>query len=167
MALHIERLDVLRPSGADRRAFDCGVESLNDWFANQAGQSLKKGDAVTFVLHDDGQILGYYCASAGSVERQELPATQAQGAPVVVPVMLIGRLAVTKHYQHRGYGQQLLAHAVRGALESSEALGIRSILVQALDGAVDFYLRNGFEPSPMSEFTFMLHLRDVRRSQRR
>jgi ribosomal protein S18 acetylase RimI-like enzyme len=73
--------------------------------------------------------------------------------------------AVSKLHQGRGCGKELLRHAISGAIASAENLGMRSMLVHALDeNAASFYRSHGFEPSPTSEFTLLLHLHDARRT---
>lgn len=152
-----------------RQAFDCGEQSLNDWLVRQAGQSMKRGDAVTTLLLDDDAnpggdavIAGYYCLSAGEVGRGDVPAHLAKGAPTQIPVVRMGRLAVDRRYRERGerLGAELLRHAMRAAAESD--VGGRLLAVDALhDQALEFYLHMGFLRSPIHPLQAVFDLRRV------
>ena len=51
----------------------------------------------------------------------------------VMPATLIGRLAVDRHYQGRGYGEFLLVDALRRALISTLQIGSVAVVVDAKD----------------------------------
>ena len=139
-----------RKADHDRTAFDCGVPSLNDWLKRKATQWEKKGYARTLVLLKDGEraVRGYYAISPHSILYEALTDDQRRGLPSVdVPVLLIGRLAVDRTLHGRGFGRDLLMHALRRVDRLSLAAGIRAIEVDAIDdAAVRFYRQYGFEP---------------------
>ena len=56
----------------DLRSFDCGKVPLNDWLQNQASKSEGK-TARTYVTCEGSRVVGYYCISAGSIERTGIP----------------------------------------------------------------------------------------------
>ena len=65
--------------------------------------------------------------------------------PEPVPVILLGQLAVDTSCQGRGLGSDLLVDAARRALSAADVIGVRAIVVQALDErAKAFYERFGF-----------------------
>ena len=64
--------------------------------------------AAPFVLVlPDGAIGGYYTLSATGVKLAEFPADITRKLPryPLVPATLLGRLAVDRNYQGRGYGR--------------------------------------------------------------
>ena len=72
--------------------------------------------------------------------------------PEPVPVILLGQLAVDRHYQGMGLGIDLLIDAGKRALVASEVIGARALIVQALDErAKTFYERSGFSQFSDSE----------------
>ncbi|WP_423296948.1 GNAT family N-acetyltransferase [Mycobacterium avium] len=78
---------------------------------------------------------------------------------------LLGRLAVDANHQGRGLAAALLKHFILKSLEVAELTGVRLLLVHANnDTARRFYLRYGFEPSPVDDLTLMLLVKDVRPS---
>jgi GNAT superfamily N-acetyltransferase len=125
---------------------------------------METRDAVTYLLHEGRRILGYYCVSAGSVARTSVTARVGKRRPPApIPVVLLGRFAIHADHQGRLLGAQLLRHAVLRAVAAGETIGARALLANALNPrARDFYLKWGFEPSPVDDLLVMLHLDDVR-----
>ena len=84
--------------------------------------------------------------------------------PDPVPVVLLGRLAVRRDFQGRGLGSDLLRDALARTLAISAAVGVRALLVHAIDdAAADFYRRYGFEPSAIHPGTLMLPIETISR----
>jgi predicted N-acetyltransferase YhbS len=80
-----------------------------------------------------------------------------------IPVCLIARLAVDQSWQGRGLGSGLLRDALRRTLSAAEQIGIRAILVGAIDDrAAAFYHRYGFGPATTDGLTLMVPLSAVR-----
>ena len=132
-----------------RDAFDCGIESLNEFLKRYALQNLKKNISVTTVAVTEGdrkKILGYYSVSMAQVNFEELPEELARGIPrYPVPALRIGRLAVDRSAQGMGLGSELLRHALVRALNLSREVGTCVVLVDAIDEkAKQFYERFGF-----------------------
>lgn len=143
--------------------FDCGKPPLNDWLRNLARRS-EGYSARTYVVCEGRNVVGYYCISAGSIERAALPSKiKKHGLPNPIPVAIIGRLARDLSYRGRGLGVDLLADAVKRIACASEIIGVRAIIVHALDDdVVVFYQGNGFLPSALGERTFCLPVETVR-----
>lgn len=72
-------------------------------------------------------------------------------------------LAVDQPQQGKGLGATLLQDALLRAEQAAETVGVRAVLVQAIDAAArSFYLRFGFSPSPVDEMRRMLLMKDLR-----
>ncbi len=106
--------------------------------------------AAPFVLVlSDGTIAGYYTLSSTSVQLRELPAETVRKLPryPLVPATLLGRLAVDRRQQGKGYGRFLLADALYRAVRSE--IASFAVIVDAKDdNARGFYTREGFLPLP-------------------
>jgi predicted N-acetyltransferase YhbS len=138
--------------------FDCGDESLNRWLANRAWRNQVGGASRAYVaapLGDPLAVAGFYALAAGEVRRVGLPGHVRRNMPEPVPVVVLGRLAVDLRYQGAGLGSALLGDAVRRAARAAGVIGIRAMVVQALDGAEDFYARLGFAESPPGSGRFV------------
>lgn len=143
------RVEALGPH-YDRSGFASGVEPLDKYFWTQAGQDARKNIAAPFVLVlPDGTIAGYYTLSSTSVQLGELPEQTARKMPryPLVPATLLGRLAVDRRQQGKGYGRFLLADALYRAARSD--IASFAVIVDAKDdGASRFYERESFLPFP-------------------
>ena len=129
-----------------REGFDCGDAALNDFLLRQAGQQQRRGFGKTYVaLADDGvSVIGFVTVSAGQVATSAL-SSQAKLPRYPAPVLRIGRLAVDARHQGEGVGQDLLAFALRLAVEFSQRVGLYAVVVDAKhDQAKAFYVKLGF-----------------------
>jgi GNAT superfamily N-acetyltransferase len=148
--------------------FDCGVESLNVWLVEHARGAVASGSARVFVTVDREQarVCGYYALAAAAITHQQATERARKGQPRhPFPAVLLARLAVDASVQSRGIGAWILQDAMRRALSASEAVGMRVLLVHALDDAARrFYERWGFEPSPTDPFNLQMLFKDIRRS---
>lgn len=129
-----------------REGFDCGDAALNDFLLRQAGQQQRRGFGKTYVaLADDGvSVIGFVTVSAGQVATSAL-SSQAKLPRYPAPVLRIGRLAVDGRHQGKGVGQDLLAFALRLAVEFSQRVGLYAVVVDAKhDKAKAFYVKLGF-----------------------
>ena len=76
---------------------------------------------------------------------------------------MLGRLAVKRAQQGKGLGITLLQDALLRAEQAADTVGVRAVLVQAIDtSARSFYLRFGFSPSHVDEMRLMLPMKDLR-----
>lgn len=124
----------------DVAAFDCGDPILDDWLKHRALKNESRFSR-TYVVCDEGRVVGYYCIAAGAVERGAAPGKVRRNAPASIPVSVIGRLAVRRTHQGRGLGADLLGDALRRIAVASQSIGIAAVLVQAKDDAARrFYL---------------------------
>ena len=149
----------------DRNAFDCGVESLNQYLKRYALQNQRRDAARTYViLSDEGRIAGFYTLVFGSVAVGETTADVASGlGKYPVPIMLVARLAVDVREKGKGYGTALLRDALLRTMRASEIAGLRAVLVHAKDDAAkEFYERFGFKPSPHNDYHLFLNMSDLR-----
>jgi len=145
----------------DLSQFDCGVETLNDWLRRQALRSEGRS-ARTYVVKDRRRVAGYYCLATGAVARSNVPRGIRRGLPDSVPVMVLGRLAVDTQYQHGGVGSGLLKDALLRTLQVSAQVGVRAVLVHAVDeNAKAFYAAYGFVEFPSGTRTLVLALESI------
>ena len=79
-----------------------------------------------------------------------------------MPVVLLARLAVDRTVRGRGLGGWLLRDAMLRTLAAADSIGVRALLVQAIDDeARRFYIQHGFEPSPTDRLHLMIALKDI------
>ncbi|HKU00816.1 MAG TPA: GNAT family N-acetyltransferase [Paraburkholderia sp.] len=134
----------------DRNPFDCGVESLNTWLKQMAGQNDRKRLTRTYVMVASAapqKVIGYYSLTAISAATEGLPSKKR--LPEKVSAVLLARLALDndKQYRGQGLGESLLMHALHTAFQASNLIGVHCIIVDALNEEVaKFYVKYGFVP---------------------
>jgi len=124
--------------------------------------------ARTFVVAVGPRVIGYYCLATGAVMRKDLPSAKLrQNLPEQVPVVVIGRLAVDKRFQSRGFGAGLLRDAILRVISAAEEIGVRAVIVHAIDDpARDFYLKYGFLQSEWNDRTLFLPIETAKEALR-
>jgi GNAT superfamily N-acetyltransferase len=129
----------------DRKDFDCGEPSLNQYLQQQARQSAAKHISRTFVAVEDEKtpaILGYHTTLVTILEVTQVPTKISKSR---IPALLLARLAVDQRFQGQGIGEFLLLDVLRRAVVISEQTGLHAVVLDALtDRAKDFYIRYGF-----------------------
>ncbi|WP_207005328.1 GNAT family N-acetyltransferase [Trinickia mobilis] len=145
--------------------FDCGKASLNDWLLRHARQAQASGSARTYVIAEDQRLVGYYSLTVGQIDTLEAPDRVRKGMGAYpIPVVVLARLAVDTQVHGHGVGVGMLQDAIRRTAAIAEQAGVRALLTHPLDeDAARFYLRFGFEASPVQEQQLLLLLKDARR----
>jgi GNAT superfamily N-acetyltransferase len=163
------RISAPVPLGAehDLDAFDCGVPALDEWLKQRARKNEVAGASRTYVVCVQNTVIGYYCLAAGAIAHPEAPKALRRNMPDPIPVMVLGRLAIDRHYQNRGIGRALLRDAVLHALEAAEIAGVKALLVHAIsEEAKRFYFSRGFVESPVQPMTLSLTMEKARKAIR-
>jgi GNAT superfamily N-acetyltransferase len=164
----VQRFTDPEPLGRGGRLddFDCGESSLNAWLARHARVAASAGSARTFVTVDTEQdrVVGYHALTAAQVEHTGVTERVRRGMPrYPIPVILLARLAVDRSVQGRGLGAWLLADAMRRSVGAAERVGIRALVVHAIDKqASAFYERHGLTAAPSDPQHLMILIKDIR-----
>lgn len=142
-----------------KNGFDCGKRPLNDYLAKIAKQDVEKGVAVCYVLEgEEERVVGYFTLSSGSIPKEEIPEKESKRLPRYsdIPFAVIGRLAVDRKYQGKGYGDYLIVEAFAEILKVAEMLGIAGVFVDPIDdSAIKFYGKFGFVKLNSSDRMFI------------
>ncbi|MGH7103011.1 MAG: GNAT family N-acetyltransferase [Acetobacteraceae bacterium] len=151
-------------SSHDRSGFESGVEPLDRYFRTQASRDARRNIAAPFILVlPGGTIAGYYTLSSTSVQLAELPAQTVRKLPryPLIPATLLGRLAVDRRQQGKGYGRFLMADALHRA--ARREIASFAVIVDAKDeNARRFYERESFLPLPDQPMKLFRPMADIR-----
>lgn len=146
--------------------FDCGVESLNTWLAQQAHRAQQAGTARTFVWateQDPETVWAYYSLAPTELTRESLPRSLSSGYSTV-PGYLLARLAVHTNLRGLGDGSEILVDALTRAARAADAGGGRLVVVDALnDAAASFYRHHDFTPIKGNPQRLVLKMTNVRK----
>ncbi|MBB5465951.1 putative GNAT family N-acyltransferase [Paraburkholderia sp. CI2] len=144
----------------DVASFSCGRLELGDWLKRRALINHNSGTSRVFVTTDDsGRVYGYYALAAGAVAHVDATGNVRRNMPDPIPVVVLGRLARDVNTKGIQLGAALLKDALNRASSIAKDLGVRAMLVHAIDAhAAAFYESYGFTPSPIHPLTLMLRL---------
>lgn len=155
----------LKP-GHEVNTFDCGRAEITNWLKQWGKRAADADTARTFVVcRGTKRVVGYYCLSVGAVAHmidestgKRLPRTLRQNSTDPVPVIVLGRLGIDVTEQRQGLGSALVAEAMKRAAQASKIVGVRAMLVHALDdGLAEYYASLGFiRFNPTSKTLFIL-----------
>ena len=150
----------------DITQFDCGKPALNNYLLKYALDNTLNNSSKCYVATRGNKIVGYYCLSVCSVEKVSAPVRIGQGlGGYPVPLILITRLAVDLTEQNKGIGYSLLMNALLMSIQVSAKVGVRGIIVHAKDEqAKEFYLKYGFEPSPIDNLHLYMLIKDIKKT---
>lgn len=138
--------------------FCCSDPGLNEWLKKKALKNNSAGISRVYVIcaENTNQVIGYYCLSTGSIQRNIVPGAYRRNAPDTIPVVVLGRLAVDQAYSGKGLGVALLKDAIYRTENIALQVGVRALIVHALNEDVQkFYTRFAFEPSSVHPLTLL------------
>jgi len=145
--------------------FSSGRPALDDWLIQHALQAQQSGSARTFIVRNGEHVAGYFSLTVGQIDALEATERIRKGmGRHPIPVTILARLAVHLQDQKRGIGADMLLNAIQRTLLIAEQAGVRALLTHPIDtNATRFYLRFGFEPSPLRDGQLLLLLKDAKR----
>ncbi|WP_420959756.1 GNAT family N-acetyltransferase [Brucella sp. IR073] len=145
-------------------AFDCGKPALNTWLVNFARSNQTRGFTRVLVVHDRGEVVGYYGLAPTAIPSKAVPRAIRTGrAPDPIPCLLIGQLAVDRRYAGQGIGSGLVRDALRRCIAGADIVGGRAVVVRALDTEAEHYWRGwDFIPASDTPSILMRSIQDIR-----
>ncbi|WED23997.1 GNAT family N-acetyltransferase [Vibrio sp. JC009] len=158
---------LLDKSKHNRNRFNCGIEALNNYLKVMANQQAKKDNTRTFVLEDENDnsyIIGFYTLTMTPINLEALPDKLQKKHQSSTSGGLIARLAIDERYKGKGFGEWLLIDALRKLLTASDSVAFPVVIVDAKDGAKQFYERYGFQAFQSAENKLFITISDVRES---
>jgi GNAT superfamily N-acetyltransferase len=143
--------------------FSSGEDALDDWLRKRARANQASGASRTYVVSAGNAVIGYYALASGAITVASAPGRFRRNMPDPIPVAILARLAVDRHWQGKSIGRGLFRDAALRVAHAADVIGIRGIVVHAIsDQARNFYVALGFDPSPREPMTLMVTLADVR-----
>ncbi len=151
------------------KPIDCGVSDLNDFLFNDAKTHLKYLFLTTFLFENNEKTIAYYSLRNDLLRmdshvdkdfEQELDDIifdysflLEMKAMSMFPAAKIGRFAVDKEFQRRGYGTEILK-AIDTGFRNNNKTGCQFITVDALNNAntLHFYEKNGFSFVTLTDY---------------
>jgi GNAT superfamily N-acetyltransferase len=147
----------------DRKSFDCGDPSVNDFLQRYARQSQESGAAKTFLaidIADNKTILGFYSLAPGALAYADMPETIRRGlGRHDVPGFRLAHIATDLRWQGQGLGGQLLASAALRCLRAAAEVGGVVLIIDAKnERAARWYSNYGAVPLSRKPLTLVMSL---------
>lgn len=147
-------------------AFESGNHALDDWLKRRAlkheGRASRTYVVCKATGKDAGAVVAYYTLSAGAVRLEDSPRWAKRNMPNPLPVIILGRLAVDRTDVGKGLAKGMMKDAMQRALEASQTIGARALIVHAADDAlISFYTQFGFQAFPTGSRTLFLPIETI------
>ena len=136
------------------KPFESSNSDLNDFLLNDAKKYLYQRLAVTYIIENNTETIGYFCLSNDVVMRsladnagwkkikKTIPNSKMRSS---YPAVKIGRLAVSHKYENNGFGRLILQTVKKKFVAENQQTGCRFVTVDAKKDVVDFYTKNLFD----------------------
>jgi GNAT superfamily N-acetyltransferase len=142
-------------SDKEIKPFKCSDEDLNGFLFEDAKKYQSELMAVTYLIEDSvcNKTVAYYSLLADKISfnseektkwnklNRNIPNNKRRKS---YPALKIGRLAVNSEYAGNGIGSMIIQN-IKYAFTSVKRLGCRFLTVDALQSAIPFYKKCGFE----------------------
>lgn len=120
--------------GHDRKAFDCGDETVNQFLREKAMQDQDRDLSRTMVLVDPveatGRVVGYHTLILMQVRQEEIPDDRPR-ITRGIPVILLGQIGIDRRFQGRGLGDLMLIDVQSRVKEIAQKVGVRALMLDA------------------------------------
>lgn len=144
---------------AERSQFHCGDSDLDEFFLRDAANYERQLLGKTYCLVPRKNLSTIVCAftlSNSSIDTRNLPNSRRKKMMEHIPhekslssypATLIGRLAVSKDFQGKGVGSNLLDYIKLWIVDAENKTGCRFLTIDAYNNEVTgrFYEVNGFK----------------------
>ena len=138
--------------------FDCGDEDLNDFIKNEAHLYKEQLLAMPYIMTEKGKVdkvFAYFTLANDKIAVTDFPSNSQfnkfkrasfnkEKYLRSYPSVKIGRLAISRELQGKGFGSYLLS-SIKMYFIADNKTGCRFVTLDAYRGATDFYKRNGFD----------------------
>lgn len=166
-------IEPFHPTKHDRRAFSCGIPSVDNYFRMTAGKLARAENIRIYVMvTPSGELVGFYALNAHGVRYEELPERFARGRPShgYISAGFISMMGRDQRFRGNGYGRLLLADALKRLVQAADVIGTAVIMLDVLDcgdarrvaNRKGLYESFGFMPLPSNPLRLYLPIGTVR-----
>ncbi len=156
---------------SELKSFCCGNPDLNDFLFNDAKVYAKYLRYTTFLIESSNQIIAYYSLANDTIQvgafqdnddiyediQDVISSDDVHFRRYILkqrifPAVKIGRLAVSKNFQNKGYGTDILGLLVMSFIKNNKT-GCQFITVDAINRpqTTKFYEKNDFKYLTVSD----------------
>ncbi len=134
----------------DLTAFHCNKDDDSgcDEFIHkeeEAKQYQRERHGITYLFFQEETMIGYVTLAMSSISAERLEQEDKKIRLKFYPCLLIGRLAVSNDWRNKDIGGYIADWATGLALELSEQVGCRYVVLEAKESKLKFYNNIGFK----------------------
>ena len=148
-------------------AFSCSKRALEEYIKKYASQDVRRKLATVFVVSSKNKpksVIGYYSLSNSSTHLEQLPPDliKKAGKYKILPVTLLGRMAIDDAYRGQGIGELVLMEALHQALSVAHRVASFAVFTEAKDEeASSFYQKYGFLRLPEDKLKLFIPMKTL------
>lgn len=134
----------------DLTGFSCGRDKYDEYIFGEAHEDQKERVGQVWLFYHNDKLVGYVSLAMSQLDKnqhQKLGGITGHGH---IPGLLLGQMARHKEYRGKGIGLQMINWVIGQAVELSERIGCRLIILQSEDDKVECYKDAGFVLIPKS-----------------
>ena len=137
----------------DVKGFTCGTSKDIDYFIQKEALIFQEQClGITYVFNHKSKLIGFATLCMGHLNKQKIASKDRLPKRIgSYPSLLIGSLTVSKDHQGNDIGTFICDYCFDKAVKLSQILGCRFLVVDAIESAVDFYVKYGFILAPKQE----------------
>lgn len=127
------------------KSFHCNDQDLDSYIKSESIREQEKNFSRVFLgVNQGNELVSFFTLSAMSIDKKDLPRSKRPPYKLA-PVVLIGRLAVDKKFQGKGYGEKTLTEVLIKYVKACSVVGSTALVVEAYEESVSFYTKYKFE----------------------
>lgn len=126
--------------------FNCGNTQLNDFIHKEVYEYHGERLGITYLFFHETDLVGFVTISMADIKPKDLqPEDKKNIQPENYPSVQIGQLAIDLKYQRKGLGKKLIGWCMDKAVNYSEGIGCRFLVLNAVPESVEFYKKCDFK----------------------
>jgi len=124
--------------------FECEKERFTEYLKKEAKIDHSLGIGRVFLFVYQSKVVGFATVAMSQLPKEKHEKFEAIATHGNVPGLLLGQLARDVKYSKSGLGKHILDWTVNHAIELSERVGCRIIIVKSDEDKIDWYKGYGF-----------------------
>ncbi|WP_316504834.1 GNAT family N-acetyltransferase [Nitrosopumilus sp.] len=127
--------------------FNCSKSSFKDYLRVSALNDQVEQIGQTWIFVYKEKIIGFVTIAMAHMKKDEHEELQIDTFGNI-PALLIGHLATHKDHERQGVGRYMVSWVISKAVEFSESIGCRLVMLNPERDVIDFYRKQGFTYVP-------------------
>lgn len=125
---------------------------INEFYKKDLQNYNKAKLSTVWTVKEDGKVAAYFTTSMNAIELDILSQDEKvrNTTPRKYPAMLLGRMGVDKKHRRNGLGKAICRFCRGLAIDTSDRIACRYVILQTTLDKVDFYEQTGFVKSKKS-----------------